>query len=385
MPKYIRSFTIAQKLDIINQIKQSTVILTSIKLKIHKSILYKWLGKELEFLTTKNKNKTKKMGNHGRKAKHSTHEQTLYNQIIQQRRQGIPLSWTIVREQMLSLVADDDPTFKASSGWAYGFAKRYFLTLRVPTLKRPNSNFNVTFDNQQQEKKQSFIAYTNNLISANNYNEDHIINMDETPVWFDSPINKTVEVVGSKKVAIKTTGNDKDRVTVVLAVTKSGKMLTPTIIEKSASKAAREAAGDTRYSTDDVVQVYKQKNKNMTSHLMCDWIKNVLSPLFPNGARKLLIMDSAPAHKTEEVKQLCRRLIPGGLTGELQPLDISVNKSFKSKLKKLYIQDLVKGKETNAKNKTRERMKKMITSVGKVCNEFDQQIVRNGFNKALSR
>ena len=101
----------------------------------------------------------------------------------------------------------------------------------------------------------------------------------------------------------------------------------------------------------------------MTSHLMCDWIKNVLSPLYPSDAKKLLIMDSAPAHKTEAVKQLCKRLnfdiamIPGGLTDQLQPLDISVNRSFKSKFKKLNIQDLIKDKGTLSRetNKSGEK------------------------------
>ena len=120
MPKYIRSFTIAQKLDIINQIKQSTVKQISLKLNIHPSVLYKWLPKLSLLLQNKNKSKTKKIGYHGRKAMHPNHEQTLCNQIIQQR---IPLSWKIIREQMLSIVANDDHTFKASFGWVYGLQK----------------------------------------------------------------------------------------------------------------------------------------------------------------------------------------------------------------------------------------------------------------------
>ena len=54
--------------------------------------------------------------------------------------------------------------------------------------------------------------------------------------------------------------------------------------------------------------------------------------------KSLLIYDSATPHLTPEVKKLVNSysqlgVIPGGLTKKLQPLDIPVNKSFKSKIR----------------------------------------------------
>jgi DDE superfamily endonuclease len=53
----------------------------------------------------------------------------------------------------------------------------------------------------------------------------------------------------------------------------------------------------------------------------------------------ILILDSCRAHLTENVKREINKyskmaVIPAGLTKKLQPLDISVNRSFKSKLRK---------------------------------------------------
>ena len=51
--------------------------------------------------------------------------------------------------------------------------------------------------------------------------------------------------------------------------------------------------------------------------------------------KSLLIFDSARSHITDEIKKTVKKyseikVIPGGLTKKLQPLDLSVNKSFKS-------------------------------------------------------
>ena len=45
---------------------------------------------------------------------------------------------------------------------------------------------------------------------------DLIINMDETPKYFDMPSNKTIDFKGMKIVTMKTTGREKLRYTVVL-------------------------------------------------------------------------------------------------------------------------------------------------------------------------
>jgi hypothetical protein len=56
------------------------------------------------------------------------------------------------------------------------------------------------------------------------------------------------------------------------------------------------------------------------------------------NVKSLLIMDSCLAHITDDTKRLVSKysklaIIPGGLTKKIQPLDLSVNKSFKSKLR----------------------------------------------------
>src|ERR1700684_3367412 len=73
------------------------------------------------------------------------------------------------------------------------------------------------------------------------------------------------------------------------------------------------------------------------------WIENVWTSRnrFDNP-RFMLVYDSFRGHIVNSVKnQLVEKntniaIIPGGCTSKLQPLDVAINKSFKSKVLQLY-------------------------------------------------
>ena len=80
----------------------------------------------------------------------------------------------------------------------------------------------------------------------------------------------------------------------------------------------------------------------MNEQLMTEWLKECYSKR-PGGffhlTKAVLVMDSMRAHITERVKEVIKTLnstpaiIPGGTTKFLQPLDISVNRCFKSHIR----------------------------------------------------
>ena len=57
-------------------------------------------------------------------------------------------------------------------------------------------------------------------------------NMDESPIQFDMPSTRTVSKTGEKTVKIRTTGNEKNRLTVVLTCAGDGSKLKPLVIFK---------------------------------------------------------------------------------------------------------------------------------------------------------
>ena len=81
----------------------------------------------------------------------------------------------------------------------------------------------------------------------------------------------------------------------------------------------------------------------MNENEMLWWIENVWNQHNPLGnSRSLLVLDSFKGHLVNSVKnrfvekQTNIAVIPGGLTSKLQPLDVFINKSFKSKLRQYY-------------------------------------------------
>ena len=81
----------------------------------------------------------------------------------------------------------------------------------------------------------------------------------------------------------------------------------------------------------------------VNAEIMVSWFKNIVLP-YVGKNKALLIFDSFRGQTSALFeKELCKHdnidiaIIPGGLTGILQPLDVSVNKSFKNKILDAYL------------------------------------------------
>lgn len=70
-----------------------------------------------------------------------------------------------------------------------------------------------------------------------------VVNMDETPCYFDLPNGSTVETTGVKTVSVATSGYEKMRFTVVLGCTADGRKLRPMLIFKNLKNIPKLKAG----------------------------------------------------------------------------------------------------------------------------------------------
>jgi len=147
---------------------------------------------------------------------------------------------------------------------------------------------------------------------------------------FDVPSNKTVDVKGAKAIMIKTSGNEKMRYTVVLACCADGTKLPLLLIFK------RKTLPEDVIPRGIYVHVHSKgwmDGVGMKLLLEKMWSKR------PGDLLKkpsLLVCGQFKAHVTESTKRLATLLkthlavIPGGLTSQLQPPGVSVDKLFKA-------------------------------------------------------
>jgi len=185
-----------------------------------------------------------------------------------------------------------------------------------------------------EEKLVQFHRFVINLRKEHKYPLHVIANMDETPLTFDMPPDRTIHNTGEKTIKIRTMGNKKNCVTVVLTCAGDGSKLRPMVIfkRKTLPKVANKHG----------IVVAAQEKGWMDTEGMKLWIDKVWHVRCGGLERRrsLLVFDSFEAHMTDRVKRAleCENMnlavIPGGLTSILQPLDVSLNKPFKDGVRK---------------------------------------------------
>ncbi|GBC07529.1 hypothetical protein RclHR1_07510005 [Rhizophagus clarus] len=160
--------------------------------------------------------------------------------------------------------------------------------------------------------------------------------------------NMTINNKWDKTEQIRTTGNDKNRFTVVLTCLIGKQLLLGKVIPKG-------------------VICWFQENEWMTSDLMNKYVEFLFRlRMSENLSREpaMMIYGSFRGHLEESVKDNFKQhnfhlaVIPAGLTGICQPLDVSTNKPFKHNMQKEWNEWMCQGgaDETAASNLKRARI-----------------------------
>ena len=129
------------------------------------------------------------------------------------------------------------------------------------------------------------------------------------------------------------------------------------------------------------------ENAWMTEGLMIDWIDRVLIPFVFNNnyGNFCLVMDSFQVHLKPSISQKLDEIgietiiIPGGLTPDLQPLDIGVNSPFKHWLKNHYI-----FKQGFEQLTASQKRLEIARGVSYAWERINVQTIRNSFDRMLA-
>ena len=223
--------------------------------------------------------------------------------------------------------------FQAGRGWYRHFMRRHGLSLRMKTTMSPELPSDMKskvleWHHQVMRIRQEFDIHRLSLMA----------NMDETPIYFDMPYSRTVAVKGSKKVAIRTAGGEKKRVTVVLTVFADGGKAKPLVILRGKRLGKVKVPEGVEVLMHPKAWNSDEGMKTWTSKCLLPYVEGLRRTIAPG--QLLLTMDMFRPHLGEEVTKDLKKhdivpcIIPGGITSLVQPLDVSINKSFKERLRR---------------------------------------------------
>jgi hypothetical protein len=269
----------------------------------------------------------------GKPAKYPKLEDDLFAWISEKRANGNAITRKIITNKAISLSKSPEflannpgiAGFKFSPKWLDGFLGRYDLSERRRTTVAQQLPSDLI------EKQNIFLSYVMYLRIHNKYELKYMGNMDETPMWFDLPSNMTINQKGAKTVNIRTTGHERSSFTVILACMADGTKLPAVCIFKLKNVPKEKFPNGIYIRANEKGWVNEQE--------MLWWVENVWTSRNRFGnPRSMLVLDSFRGHIVDSVKnRLVEKntnmaVIPGGCTSKLQPLDVAINKSFKSKV-----------------------------------------------------
>ena len=370
-----KSYSAGYKLEVVKYAAENGNRSAERKFGVSEKLVRDWRKAEVTLTEMK---KTKK-ANRGLKARWPQLEKQVHTWVLEQRSAGRGLSTVQLRLHAQVVAKEMNINdFAGGPSWCYRFMQRNRLSIRARTAM--SQKLPADF----QSKIDSFREFIEKHVGEHNVTPDHIINMDEVPLTFDIPMGRSVAEKGQKSVNIITTGHEKSHFTVVLACCGNGSKLPPMVIFKRKTMAKIKSPS---------VEVAVNEKVWMDQEMMNLWLTKCYTKR-PDGffrARKaLLVMDSMRAHITPQVKDKLKvfnsipAIIPGGLTKILQPLDISMNRSFKAVLRNLWEQWMIDGEHSfTATGRMRHAtFLDVIGWIDKAWASVTTETILSGFRKA---
>lgn len=227
------------------------------------------------------------------------------------------------------------------------------LLIATKTARKVPANF--------LELKSDYLDRIHSYVDEHSIPEVMVINWDQTNLKLVPVSNWTLADKGSKQVSIVGL-DDKREITVLLAASMFGSMLPPQILYQGTTDRCHA-----QVQFPEEWDIWHSSNHWSNEDTMLRYIDTVVIPYMDRqrallqlpSQKGLCVFDMYRAHLTEKLKQklldnnLFYVYVPAGTTGELQPLDLTVNSYYKDQMKshfhdwysELVLQDIMRGEQ----------------------------------------
>jgi hypothetical protein len=333
--------------------------LASAKLEVDRKCLREWKGQKQRIL------RMKKGAKRGREPEM---EVQLHKESVAARGEGQIISgrWFLVHAKAIyrrlypRRISQDEVTgrftytlFSFSTTWFSGFRKRYRIKMRCKTkqAQNPREDFREKIEAWLQFNRRNTII---NLGSdcgkprsievplVGRFKLSEIANMDQTPIAFGFLSGRTYDFKGAKTIWVKEQRSGWDRRQAILQIcvfADGARRCQPLLIFHG------DPVGDSRRREE--IKLYDQKvcvafNKTAWAEKvnLRKWVKkqySTTSAYFTKEKEpRFLCLDAFAPQMTKELRDKFKRLnytasyIPGGCTGFVQVLDVSLNQPLKA-------------------------------------------------------
>lgn len=372
------SITVAEKLKIVARAKNGESLHSLERgTGYQRCQIRKWIRNEDKLcITGKEKRRTKGAG---RKSAYPELEKAIMIWFRNQRSKKLVVNYNSMRRESLRLAHLQEITdFTCSNKWIRNVCRRNGVSSRKIT-------------NQSQDDKgttqEKYLKSKNHLdnikIKTAGLSTNQIYNMDETACYFDMSFGRTLHFKGEKTVDGLDTGHSKNRFTVVLCISASGKFVKTMIILKGLKKVPKLKLPKT-------IEVTVNDSGSMNAQLMLNWVKTCFvrrSNLLVQE-NSVLLMDSYKAHLKPEVinflKNKCKTVvlaIPPKTTSYLQPLDVSINHPFKNAMRSAWTEWFSEStpEYTNKGYRKKPTYQNIVDFVDSAIKKISPEIIQRSF------
>lgn len=339
-------------------------------------------------------------------------ESRLYHLFLSRREQGQAIRTGWFRMHSLAIFRDLHPEasyvtclaiFRFSNGWFRGFIGRYRISLRCITKKAQHvpadyRNRVINWLQFNRRNSQPLDTHPNpgNWLetvlcrAVGRYDLCNICNLDETPLPFEYLSGRTYNLIGSKTVWVKESksGWDKRQASLVLCIFADGvNRIPPMVLFHGEGKVLPKESP--QYHPGVLVEF--NRTAYMNDGLFVKYIDLYLLPAL-NGRPSLFAIDLCSSHKTSPVLNIFHQhkviptLIPAGCTSLVQPLDVSINKPLKARIRDLTDEAILECESIEEFEKWSVGQRRILTTwcVGDAWYQFcieKQDIIKSVFRK----
>jgi len=330
-------------------------------------------------------------------------EDKLYVESIERRKAGRIVKQEWFRIQSTFLFRSIYPNVNAaifpfSNRWFRGFLGRHRISLRsiTKTAQKLPEDYRILvinwlrFNRRNSQPRAVCFWEVSLQHPVGRYELSNICNLDETPIPYEFLDGKTYNPIGEKTIWAKESksGWGKRQASLVLCIFGDGiPRIPPMIIFHGTGRRL----GNEKQQYDIRVLVEYNPTAYMNEGLFERYIINHLLPVL-GGRPTLFAINLIKSHKTPTILDLLSKsnitpsFIPAGCTSLVQPLDVSVNKPLKDRLRYLTNERIFELESMAEFEKWAPQDRRIMTThcVGKAFYEFHaerREVIQRSFQK----